>query len=109
MKADDLHEIKRAVKAVKQITQDMAEMFGPSPKDTVKYFPGERVGPAALDPEAIPQDYSYVRCDRCGAPALLVRDNASNCFAGACLHCSTISHLETIIEVPADVPEKRKL
>lgn len=99
--ADELHEIKRAVKAVKGIAKDMAEIFGPSPrdfapspKDTVRYIPAH----AKPKETVMPQNYSFVRCIDCDAPALLVRDDTNHCFAAMCEDCCTISYLETIVE-----------
>lgn len=112
MKSDDLRELRRATKAVKQIARDVREMFEPSPRDTVRYMPDERYSPTRpkhpeLSEFGIPQDYSYVRCESCSAPAILVRDNTNDCFAACCLNCSTISHLETIIEERPDGPGKK--
>lgn len=115
MRADDLRELRRATKAVKKIARDIAEIIGPPPppdfapsrKDTVMHLSHLSAAPQfpQYPVHEIPQDYSYVRCDSCNAPAILVRDNRNECFAAACLNCSTITHLEAIIEVP-DEPKK---
>lgn len=115
MKADDLRELRRATKAVKRIKRDIAEIFGPSPLRVgvpppplgYNYPPPqpqcERYSPAhprhpELQEFGVPQHYSYVLCESCDAPALLVRDNSNQTFAACCLNCCTITHLESIIE-----------
>lgn len=91
MKAEELREIRK-------IAREFNRLIGAlRPIDSFRN-PSKQAALPAPEPPEIPQDYSYVRCEKCGLPAVLVRDNTHHCFAGACLRCYTISHLETIVE-----------
>lgn len=94
IKADGLRELRRATKAVKEIKRDLAEILGSSPSAFIL-----NSGRVALPPGApLPQNYSYVRCMTCGSAAFLIRDNLTESFAAACLDCSTVTHLDVIID-----------
>lgn len=108
MLSDDLREVKRATKAVKEIAQEIAKIIGgqppapppfaPSRHDRVKYIAPPRVQRQQRKPGQLPEDYSFVTCIKCDIPTVVVRDNRQQCFASCCLRCSTISYFETIVE-----------
>lgn len=98
-RADGLRELRRATKAVKEIKRDLAEILGTSPAAFIL-----NNGSVALPPGApLPENYSYVRCVSCGSAAFLIRDNLTQSFAAACLQCSTVTHIEAVIDGDASV------
>ena len=101
MLSDELREVQRAIKNVKKIAREVSDILHkPDARANahgivITSRHQSRTLPRGAD---LPEQYSFVLCDTCSDPAVVLRDNAFKCFVACCLRCNTITYFESIIE-----------